>query len=110
MQISSKAPKNPLGSQPTNLLAFLSEYTARTPRLTVNALRFSQYKSLPDDEGERCQLRPGGPDGRPAVGGGEHPAVRGGQLQDHSDGTGQSVVSQSVAGWVGWRSEATFLF
>ena len=43
-------------------------------------LRFPQYKSLPDDEGERRQLRPGWPDGGPAVGGGEHQAVRGGQL------------------------------
>ena len=108
MQISSKAPKNPVDSQPTGVFVRISSQDTETD--CEAALRFSQYKSLPDDEGERCQLRPGGPDGRPAVGGGEHPAVRGGQLQDHSDGTGQSVVSQSVAGWLGWRSEATFLF
>ena len=50
--------------------------------------RISQHKSLPDDEGLRLQLRAGGPDGGPAVGGREHRAVWRRPGADHPDGAG----------------------
>lgn len=77
-----------------------AKYLLQTPPV----LRFPQYKSLPDDEGERRQLRPGWPDGGPAVGGGEHQAIRGGQLQDNSDGTGGSVGGLMAANFLFWAN------
>ena len=54
----------------------------------LDCCRFPEHQPLAHDEGLGLQLRAGGPDGRPAVGGRERGAVRRGQDEDHADGPG----------------------
>ena len=54
--------------------------------------RISEHQSLPHDEQRDLQLWACGPDGGPAVGDGEHPAVWRRPGEDHTDGPGVGTV------------------
>ena len=54
--------------------------------------RIPQHESISNDQGVCLQLRVGGPDGGPAVGGGEYRAVWRRPGADHPDGPGGPAI------------------
>ena len=72
--------------------------TINTLNSHYNYFRFLEHQPLPHDEGSRGQLRPGGPDGGPAVGGGGHRPVWWRPQQDHTDGAGGGGSMRGVPG------------